>query len=249
MILGKQGSIQEDFEEQGMNVGVIVFPGSNCDRDVAMVTRDLLQQPTRMVWHEDSDLSDLDLVIVPGGFSYGDYLRCGAIARFSPAMQATRHHAEQGKLVLGICNGFQVLTEAGLLPGALMRNRDLHFICQRVPLRIERTDLPWTQAYQPGQVITLPIAHGEGCYYADADTLAALEDHQQIVFRYSTPDGQLTDASNPNGSLHHIAGICNRRGNVLGMMPHPERASDPMLGHTDGLGLFKSVLQAVAAIA
>jgi phosphoribosylformylglycinamidine synthase I len=225
-----------------MKFGVIVFPGSNCDRDVAMVPRDLLQQPTRMVWHEESDLSDLDVIIVPGGFSYGDYLRCGAIARFSPALKATVQHAQQGKFVLGICNGFQVLTEAGLLPGALMRNRDLHFVCDRVPLRVERTNLPWTQDYQPKQVITLPIAHGEGCYYADADTLKALEDHQQIVFRYSTPTGEMTDAANPNGSLNHIAGICNQSGNVLGMMPHPERASDPALGNTDGLPLFKGLL-------
>ena len=221
--------------------GVIVFPGSNCDRDVAYVTESLLQQPTRMVWHEESDLSDLDVIIVPGGFSYGDYLRCGAIARFSPAMQATIKHAEQGKLVLGICNGFQVLTEAGLLPGALVRNRDLHFICDRVPLRVERTDLPWTQHYQNGAVITLPIAHGEGNYYADAGTLAELEANGQIVFRYATD----ASSSNPNGSLNNIAGICNRKGNVLGMMPHPERASDPLLGGTDGLQLFKGILAAM----
>jgi phosphoribosylformylglycinamidine synthase len=221
--------------------GVIVFPGSNCDRDVAYVTESLLQQPTRMVWHEESDLSDLDVIIVPGGFSYGDYLRCGAIARFSPAMQATIKHAEQGKLVLGICNGFQVLTEAGLLPGALVRNRDLHFICDRVPLRVERTDLPWTQHYQKGAVITLPIAHGEGNYYADAGTLAELEANGQIVFRYATD----ALSSNPNGSLNNIAGICNREGNVLGMMPHPERASDPLLGGTDGLQLFKGILAAM----
>jgi len=225
-----------------MKFGVIVFPGSNCDRDVAMVSRDLLQQPTRMIWHEDSDLSDLDVVIVPGGFSYGDYLRCGAIARFSPAMQATIEHAKQGKFVLGICNGFQVLTEAGLLPGALMRNRDLHFVCDRVPLKIERNDLPWTQHYQPGQVITLPIAHGEGCYYADAETLAELEENRQVLFRYATPTGDASPEANPNGSLNNIAGICNRRGNVLGMMPHPERASDAALGNTDGLGLFKGLL-------
>jgi phosphoribosylformylglycinamidine synthase subunit PurQ / glutaminase len=230
-----------------MKFGVIVFPGSNCDRDVAMVTRDLLQQPTRMVWHEDSDLSDLDVVIVPGGFSYGDYLRCGAIARFSPAMQATIKHAEQGKFVLGICNGFQVLTEAGLLPGALMRNRDLHFVCDRVPLKIERTDLPWTQHYQTGQVITLPIAHGEGCYYADANTLEELEANQQVLFRYCAATGEATVDSNPNGSLNNIAGICNRRGNVVGMMPHPERAADPMLGNTDGIHLFKGLLQAVVS--
>lgn len=228
-----------------MKFGVIVFPGSNCDRDAAMVTRDLLQQPTRMVWHEDRDLSDLDVVIVPGGFSYGDYLRCGAIARFSPAMQAVVRHAEQGKLVIGICNGFQVLTEAGLLPGALVRNRDLHFICDRVTLRVERTDLPWTQQYQAGQIITLPIAHGEGCYYADPDTLAELEAHNQVLFRYCEPNGKISSQSNPNGSVNNIAGICNRRGNVVGMMPHPERAADPMLGGTDGLTLFQGVLHAL----
>lgn len=228
-----------------MKFGVIVFPGSNCDRDAAMVTRDLLQQPTRMVWHEDRDLSDLDVVIVPGGFSYGDYLRCGAIARFSPAMQSVVRHAEQGKLVIGICNGFQVLTEAGLLPGALVRNRDLHFICDRVRLRVERTDLPWTQQYQAGQIITLPIAHGEGCYYADPDTLAELEAHNQVLFRYCEPNGKISSQSNPNGSVNNIAGICNRRGNVVGMMPHPERAADPMLGGTDGLTLFQGVLHAL----
>ncbi|MBW4473595.1 MAG: phosphoribosylformylglycinamidine synthase subunit PurQ [Stenomitos rutilans HA7619-LM2] len=225
--------------------GVIVFPGSNCDLDVAYVTQSLLQQPTRMVWHEESDLADLDVIVVPGGFSYGDYLRCGAIARFSPAMQATIKHAEQGKLVLGICNGFQVLTEAGLLPGALVRNRDLHFICDRVPLRVERTDLPWTQHYQKETVITLPIAHGEGNYYADADTLADLEANGQIVFRYATHAGDVDDASNPNGSLNNIAGICNREGNVLGMMPHPERAADSMLGGTDGIRLFEGILAAM----
>jgi len=229
-----------------MKTGVIVFPGSNCDRDAAMVTRDVLGLPTRMVWHEESDLSGLDLVIVPGGFSYGDYLRCGAIARFSPAMQAVVQHAQRGGLVLGICNGFQVLTEAGLLPGALVRNRDLHFICDRVLLRVERADTPWTQRYSPHQVITLPIAHGEGCYYADAGTLAALEEHQQILFRYCAADGSLTEASNPNGSLGNIAGICNRRGNVLGMMPHPERAADPALGSTDGLKLFEGALAALS---
>jgi phosphoribosylformylglycinamidine synthase subunit PurQ / glutaminase len=231
-----------------MKFGVIVFPGSNCDRDVAMVTRDLLEQPTRMVWHEESDLSDLDVVIVPGGFSYGDYLRCGAIARFSPALQATIRHAEQGKWVLGICNGFQVLTEAGLLPGALVRNRDLHFVCDRVPLRVERNDLPWTQQYQKSQIITLPIAHGEGCYYAAPDTLAKLEANNQILFRYCDNEGKITNASNPNGSVNNIAGICNRRGNVLGMMPHPERASDPMLGNTDGIELFKGILTAMVAV-
>lgn len=232
-----------------MKFGIIVFPGSNCDRDVAMVTRDVLQQPTRMVWHQESELTDLDVVIIPGGFSYGDYLRCGAIARFSPALQATLTHAQSGKYVLGICNGFQVLTEAGLLPGALMRNRDLHFVCDRVPLKVECTSLPWTQAYQTGEVITLPIAHGEGCYYADAQTLAELEEQGQILFRYCAADGTVNPASNPNGSLNNIAGICNRQGNVLGMMPHPERASDPVLGNTDGLKLFTGLLKQMVAIA
>lgn len=234
-----------------MNVSVIVFPGANCDRDAAYVMRDLLGQPTRMVWHEDADLQGADLVIVPGGFSYGDYLRCGAIARFSPAMRATLEHAQRGGLVLGICNGFQILTEAGLLPGALVRNRDLHFICDRVPLRVERTDLVWTQEYDDNQVITVPIAHGEGCYYADAGTLKALEDNRQVVFRYATSTGEVDDGANPNGSLNNIAGICNRQGNVLGMMPHPERASDTLLGCADGMALFKGVvsqsLQAISA--
>lgn len=231
-----------------MKFGIIVFPGSNCDRDMAYAVRDVLKQPTRMVWHEESDLSDVDVVVVPGGFSYGDYLRCGAIARFSPAMQSTIKHAEAGKLVLGICNGFQVLTEAGLLPGALMRNRDLHFICDRTSLRVERTDLPWTSNYQANQVITIPIAHGEGCYYADEDTLKQLEDNNQIVFRYCTPAGDITDDANPNGSLANIAGICNQRGNVLGMMPHPERAIDAVLGGTDGLALFESVIGAMVGV-
>ncbi len=223
-----------------MKFGVVVFPGSNCDRDVAYVTRDLLEQPTRMVWHEETDISDLDVVVIPGGFSYGDYLRCGAIARFSPVMQRVVEHAQQGKFVLGVCNGFQVLTEVGLLPGALVRNRDLHFICDRVPVQVERSDLPWTQAYLPGQVITLPIAHGEGSFYADDDTLKHLEDNGQVLFRY--------EGDNPNGSVNNIAGICSRQGNVLGMMPHPERASDPVLGGTDGMGLFKGLLQSVALV-
>jgi phosphoribosylformylglycinamidine synthase len=232
-----------------MKFGVVVFPGSNCDRDVATVTEGLLKQPTRMVWHEESDISDLDVVVVPGGFSYGDYLRCGAIARFSPVMQATIKHAEQGKLVLGICNGFQVLTEAGLLPGALVRNRDLHFVCDRVPIKVERNNLPWTQGYQAGEVITLPIAHGEGSYYAEPETLAELEANGQVLFRYCSTNGTMDTAGNPNGSLNNIAGICNRRGNVLGMMPHPERAAEPILGGTDGLKLFEGILSAVAAIA
>ncbi|MBW4460080.1 MAG: phosphoribosylformylglycinamidine synthase subunit PurQ [Nodosilinea sp. WJT8-NPBG4] len=230
-----------------MKFAVIVFPGANCDRDVAYVTRDILGQPTRMVWHEDSDLSDVDIVVVPGGFSYGDYLRCGAIARFSPTMQATVEHAKAGKPVLGICNGFQILTEVGLLPGALVRNRDMRFICDRVPLKVERTDLLWTAGYTAGQVITLPIAHGEGCYYADEATLAELEANKQIVFRYSGVDGSVDEKSNHNGSLGNIAGICNRAGNVLGLMPHPERAADAVLGGVDGLPLFESLVRSLVA--
>ena len=230
-----------------MKFGIIVFPGAYCDRDVAYVTRDILGHPTRMVWHEDSDIGDLDVVVVPGGFSYGDYLRCGAIARFSPAMQATVEHANRGKPVLGICNGFQILTEVGLLPGALMRNRDMRFICDRVPLKVERTNLPWTANYTQGQVITLPIAHGEGCYYADEATLAELEANNQVVFRYCGPDGALNAEHNLNGSLGNIAGICNRQGNVLGLMPHPERAADAVLGGVDGLPLFESLVQALVA--
>ncbi|MDB9315527.1 phosphoribosylformylglycinamidine synthase subunit PurQ [Spirulina sp. CS-785/01] len=228
-----------------MKFGVIVFPGSNCDRDVAYVTRELLGSSTRMVWHQDTDISDLDVIIVPGGFSYGDYLRCGAIARFSNVMNSILDHGKQGKWVLGICNGFQILTEVGLLPGALVRNRDLHFICDRVPLKIERTDLPWTRHYTPQQVITLPIAHGEGRYYADPDTLKQLEDQQQILFRYCSATGAVNDSSNPNGSLNNIAGIVNSSGNVLGMMPHPERASDPILQATDGMALFQGLLDGV----
>lgn len=225
-----------------MKFGVIVFPGSNCDRDMAYVTRDILQQPTRMIWHQDTDIADVDAIVIPGGFSYGDYLRCGAIAQFSPVMKSVLEHAEQGKLILGICNGFQVLTELGLLPGALVRNRDLHFICDRATLRVERTDLPWTQSYTKNQVVSIPIAHGEGCYYADPDTLKQLEDRQQIVFRYCTDEGEINRAGNPNGSLNNIAGICNDRGNILGMMPHPERAADPVLGSSDGLKLFEGLL-------
>lgn len=229
-----------------MKFGVVVFPGSNCDRDVAYVTQSLLNQPTRLVWHEETDISDLDVVVLPGGFSYGDYLRCGALAQFSSVMPQVVEHAKQGKFVLGICNGFQMLTEMGLLPGALVRNRDLHFICDRVSVQVERTDLPWTSAYSTKQVITLPIAHGEGCYYADADTLKALEDNRQVLFRYCTATGETNNASNPNGSMHNIAGICDRTGKILGMMPHPERAADSVLGGTDGINLFQGLLRAFA---
>ena len=222
-----------------MKFGILVFPGSNCDRDVAYVTRDLLGQATRMIWHQETDISDIDVVIIPGGFSYGDYLRCGAIARFSPVMQQVIDHALKGKFVIGICNGFQVLTEAGLLPGALARNQDLHFICDRSSLKVERNNLPWTYGYTEGEVITLPIAHGEGRFYSDESTLAEIEANGQVLFRYQ---------ENPNGSLNDIAGICNLQGNVLGMMPHPERAADKALGNSDGLRLFEGLLGKVAAL-
>ncbi|HCQ20974.1 MAG: phosphoribosylformylglycinamidine synthase subunit PurQ [Aphanizomenon sp.] len=222
-----------------MKFGILVFPGSNCDRDVAYVTRDLLGQATRMIWHQETDISDIDVVIVPGGFSYGDYLRCGAIARFSPVMQQVIDHALKGKFVIGICNGFQVLTEAGLLPGALARNQDLHFICDRSSLKVERNNLPWTHGYTEGEVITLPIAHGEGRFYSDESTLAEIEANGQVLFRYQ---------ENPNGSLNDIAGICNLQGNVLGMMPHPERAADKALGNSDGLRLFQGLLERVGAV-
>lgn len=217
-----------------MKCAIVVFPGSNCDRDMAWVTATLLGQPTRLVWHEETDLGAADLVILPGGFSYGDYLRCGALARFSPVMGAVVRHAQAGKWVLGVCNGFQILTEVGLLPGTLMRNRDLRFICDQVAVRVERRDLPWTSRYAVNAVLTLPIAHGEGCYFAAPEVLQELERRGQVVFRYQ--------GSNPNGSVADIAGICNPQGNVLGMMPHPERASDAHLGGTDGLGLFQGLL-------
>jgi phosphoribosylformylglycinamidine synthase len=192
-----------------------------------------------MIWHQETDISDIDVVIVPGGFSYGDYLRCGAIARFSPVMQQVIGHALKGKFVIGICNGFQVLTEAGLLPGALARNQDLHFICDRSSLKVERNNLPWTYGYTEGEVITLPIAHGEGRFYSDESTLAEIEANGQVLFRYQ---------ENPNGSLNDIAGICNLQGNVLGMMPHPERAADKALGNSDGLRLFQGLLERVGAV-
>jgi phosphoribosylformylglycinamidine synthase len=225
-----------------MKFGVIVFPGSNCDRDVAMVTEGILEQPTRMVWHQETDIDDLDVVVLPGGFSYGDYLRCGAIARFSPVMKSIVAHAEAGKLVLGICNGFQVLTEVGLLPGALIRNRDMHFICDRVPIRVEHNNSVWTKGYQVKEVVNFPIAHGEGNYYADEDILKSLEDNGQILFRYCSSLGEIDSQNNPNGSCLNIAGITNKQGNILGMMPHPERSSDEALGAIDGKALFASLL-------
>jgi phosphoribosylformylglycinamidine synthase len=226
-----------------MKFGILVFPGSNCDRDVASVTSGILKQPTRLIWHTDTDIGDCDVIFVPGGFSYGDYLRCGAIARFAPVMRSLQEHAAKGKYILGICNGFQILTESGLLQGALVRNRDLHFICDRAPLRVERNDLAFTQKYQKQQIITLPIAHGEGCYFADADILKELEDNNQVVFRYCDVIGNITNDANPNGSLDNIAGICNKQGNVLGMMPHPERSAEGILGGTDGKALFEGLVE------
>ncbi|MBP0012325.1 MAG: phosphoribosylformylglycinamidine synthase subunit PurQ [Roseofilum sp. SBFL] len=218
-----------------MKFGVVVFPGSNCDRDMVYVLRDVLGCPTRLIWHQETTLDDVDVVVLPGGFSYGDYLRCGAIARFSPIMGAIVEHANQGKLVFGICNGFQVLTEVGLLPGALTRNQGLHFVCDRITLKVENNQTPFTHLYVKDRSVTLPIAHGEGHYYADSKTLNQLEENQQVLFRYV--------GENPNGSLNDIAGICNHNGNVMGMMPHPERASDRVLGGTDGLALFKGLLE------
>jgi phosphoribosylformylglycinamidine synthase len=232
-----------------MKFGVLVFPGSNCDHDCLHAVQAVTGQETRFVWHEETDILDLDCVILPGGFSYGDYLRCGAVARFSPVMGAVVEHAAKGKYVIGICNGFQVLTEAGLLPGALYRNDHLKFVCKPQALRIERTDLAFTHFYTSKQVVTFPVAHGEGRYYADPDTLKRLEDNWQIVFRYCEPDGSITDAANPNGSLNSIAGICNERGNVLGMMPHPERVCDRLLGGTDGKKLFKGLLESATIMA
>jgi phosphoribosylformylglycinamidine synthase len=226
-----------------MKFGVVVFPGSNCDHDAFCAVQDALGEEVAFLWHESRDLQGSDVVILPGGFSYGDYLRTGAIARFAPIIGAVREFAERGGLVLGICNGFQILLEARLLPGAMLRNRDLKFICRPVHLRVENTDTPFTNACRPGQVLEIPIAHMEGNYFADADTLDEIERSRRVVFRYATPGGEITDAANPNGSLRNIAGIMNREGNVLGMMPHPERASDVLLGSRDGLLVFQSLVQ------
>ena len=227
-----------------MRFAVVVFPGTWSDHDCQYVLHDLLGQEAELVWHRESDLSGYDCVVLPGGFSYGDYLRCGAIARFSPVMEAVAHHAETGKPVIGICNGFQILCEAGLLPGALLRNESLQFRCQDVHLRVENTTSLFTKLCQRGQVLRVPISHGEGRYYADETTLDELEANGQVAFRYCTPGGELRLEANPNGSLRNIAGIVNRRGNVLGMMPHPERASEPLMGGGDGLVLWRSVIEA-----
>lgn len=220
-----------------MKVGVVVFPGSNCDHDAWYAITANLGQKAEFIWHQDTRLGDVDAVILPGGFSYGDYLRCGAIAKFSPVMAAVKKFAAEGGLVLGICNGFQILVESGLLPGALVRNRTLKFICKPVALRVETTDSPFTCRASKGQILTIPIAHGEGCYVADQRTLDELEAEDRVVFRY---------LDNPNGSMRNIAGILNRERNVLGMMPHPERASDPLMGSIDGRVIFESMMAAVA---
>lgn len=229
-----------------MRFGVVVFPGSNCDHDCHHVIEQVLRQPVRYVWHGERRLSGVDCVVLPGGFSYGDYLRTGAIARFSPVMKAVREHAAAGKPVLGICNGFQVLLEAGLLPGAMLRNRDLRFVCRYVHLRVDSLRTPFTQELAQGQVLSIPVAHGEGNYFCDAATLAALRREGRVVFRYCGPDGAPAPEANPNGSLDDIAGICNARGNVLGMMPHPERSMELEMGSQDGRHLFFSLLAAAA---
>lgn len=225
-----------------MRFGILVFPGSNCDHDCYHVLKHLLGQPTEFLWHKQTDLTGFDVIIIPGGFSYGDYLRTGAIAQYSPIMKSIRGFADSGGLVLGICNGFQILLEAGLLPGAMLRNRSLKFICKDVLLRVERSDSPFTSDFRNGQVIRLPVAHADGNYYADPETLRSLEENGQVIFRYCAPDGQITEDSNPNGSVESIAGISNRAGNVIGLMPHPDRSSDAALGRTDGRIIFESIL-------
>ncbi|HEV2299158.1 MAG TPA: phosphoribosylformylglycinamidine synthase subunit PurQ [Candidatus Acidoferrales bacterium] len=228
-----------------MKFGVVVFPGSNCDDDAYHAVGAVLGQPVEFLWHRSEEISTCDAIILPGGFAFGDYLRTGAIARFSPVMRSVGRFARRGGLVLGICNGFQILLEAGLLPGAMLRNRDLRFICRHVHIRVETTGTPFTCAAQPGQVLKVPIAHSEGQYFCDAPTLADLERNDQIVFRYTTPDGHLDDAANPNGSFAAIAGICNHERNVMGMMPHPERAVEASLGSADGLVVFRSMVESL----
>ena len=231
-----------------MKFGVIVFPGTWSDTDCFHVLKDVFQQPVEYVWHKDTDLSGFDCVILPGGFSYGDYLRAGAIARFSPVMGAVEEFARQGKLVLGICNGFQILCEAGLLPGVLMRNAHLQFRCQWVHVRVESTSSPFAGAATEGQVLRIPISHGEGNYYADSNTIAELESEGRVAFRYCTPTGEIADDANPNGSLDNIAGIVSRERNVLGMMPHPERCCESMVGGTDGRVIFESLIGAAMSM-
>ncbi|NGZ97399.1 MAG: phosphoribosylformylglycinamidine synthase I [Nitrospira sp. WS110] len=225
-----------------MNFGIVVFPGSNCDHDCRYVLRDVLGQDVTMVWHKEVSLAGLNAVILPGGFSYGDYLRTGAIARFSPVMQAVKQFALEGGLVLGICNGFQILLEAGLLPGAMLRNRSLHFICRETYVKVENAATPFTNRCKSGQVLEIPVAHADGNYYTDPVTLAGLQANAQVVFRYCTPDGKVIPEACPNGSLDNIAGIRNAEGNVLGLMPHPERCAEAMLGSEDGRAIFQSMI-------
>jgi phosphoribosylformylglycinamidine synthase I len=228
-----------------VKIGVVVFPGSNCDHDCQHVFEDVLGQQVHMIWHKEPALSGVDVIVLPGGFSYGDYLRTGAIARFSPVMNAVKDFAQGGGLVLGICNGFQILLEAGLLPGAMLRNRALHFICKDIHVRVENAATPFTGACQPGQVLKIPVAHAEGNYYTDPVTLAGLQANAQVVFRYCTAGGTVTPDANPNGSLDNIAGIRNAEGNVLGMMPHPERSAEELLGNEDGRLIFTSMLESL----
>jgi phosphoribosylformylglycinamidine synthase I len=230
-----------------MKFGVLVFPGSNCDHDTFHVVAEIAHQPVTFLWHETEDLENSDAILIPGGFAYGDYLRTGAIAHFAPVMQAVKRFAAQGGLVLGICNGFQILCESGLLPGALMRNTGLKYICKQVYVRTETTDSPFTNALAPGQVLQIPIGHMEGNYFCDPETLATLERDRRIAFRYATAKGEITPEANPNGSIANIAGILNEGRNVLGMMPHPDRSSEQLLGSSDGLGVFASMVAALAA--
>jgi phosphoribosylformylglycinamidine synthase I len=232
-----------------MKFGVVMFPGSNCDHDTYHVISKVIGQPVDFIWHRQNNVGDCDAVILPGGFSYGDYLRTGAIARFSPVMGAIKEFASRGGIVMGICNGFQILCEAGLLPGALLRNENLRFICDHVHIRVEEADTPFTNRCQRGQVLSVPIAHGDGNYFCDAETLAELLRENRIIFRYSDSKGQLAADANPNGSLDNIAGICNRERNVLGMMPHPERASEQLLGSSDGRIIFYSLADTLAELA
>ena len=230
-----------------LRVGILVFPGSNCDRDCQYAVTQVMGTKADFIWHKESTLPQVDAVIIPGGFSYGDYLRTGAIARFSPVMAAVTRFAEAGGVVLGICNGFQILLEAGLLPGAMLRNRSLSFVCKDIHVRIESTDTPFTRRCKPGQVLTLPIAHGEGNYYADQATLTRLKAQNQVIARYCTEDGKVTLEANPNGSLDNIAGIVNDAGNILGLMPHPERCADALLGNEDGRLLLLSLLDSLSS--
>ena len=228
-----------------MKFGVIVFPGSNCDHDCYYVIDKVLKQPVKYIWHKESDLGDVDCIIVPGGFSYGDYLRCGAVARFSPIMKSVIDFANKGGLVIGICNGFQILLEAGLLPGAMLRNSNVHFICKYVDIRTVNNDTPFTNLCKKDQVLHIPIAHNEGNYYIDNDGLKNLEGNNQIIFKYSNKGGDVNADTNPNGSVANIAGIVNKTKNVLGMMPHPERSSEDELLSHDGLVIFKSILEGI----